>query len=393
LHRWRGRVDLKPLSTQDLEDEQMTMSRRTALALAAAATAAPALAAAKDPIAGWTVINALGGPLDPNDTVEHPRPVLTPRILADAKASGMTAVNWTIGYVGSKKEPFQDSIADIGAIDVLIRQHARDVLKVTSVADIVRAKAERKVGLIYGFQNAAQMGDDPARADIFADLGVRVIQLTYNVANKLGDGCMAPEGRGLTSFGHEVVERLNANRVMVDLSHSGTQICLDAARASKQPISINHTGCRSLVDLPRNKTDEELKLVADKGGFVGIYFMPFLTLSGHATAADVVAHIEHALTICGEDHVGIGTDGPTTQIDDLKGYQAALAKEHTERVAKGIAAAGERADTEPFVVELSGPDQFRKLARLMAARGHKTARIEKILGTNFVRYARDVWGA
>jgi membrane dipeptidase len=204
---------------------------------------------------------------------------------------------------------------------------------------------------------------------------------------------MAPEDRGLTPFGREVIERINANRAMVDLSHSGRQICLDAARASKQPISINHTGCRALTDLPRNKTDEELRLVADKGGFVGIYFMPFLNLSGHAAAADVVAHIEHALKVCGEDHVGIGTDGGTTQIDDLEAYKTALAKEHADRVAKGISAPGERADTHPFVDDLRGPGQFRELERLLAARGHKPARIEKILGGAFVRYARDIWGA
>ena len=268
-----------------------------------------------------------------------------------------------------------------------------DLIKVLSVADIRRAQAERRIGLIYGFQNAAQMGDDASRVDIFANLGVRVIQLTYNVRNQLGDGSIVPEGRGLTPFGHEVVERLNTNRIMVDLSHSGRQICLDAARASTRPISINHTGCRALVDLPRNKTDEELRLVADKGGFIGIYFMPFLSPSGHATAADVVAHIEHALKVCGEDHVGIGTDGSITPIDDLQAYGAALAREHADRVAKGIAAPGERADTHPFVDDLRGPDQFRKLYRLLAARGHQPARIEKILGGNFVRYASDVWGA
>lgn len=133
--------------------------------------------------------------------------------------------------------------------------------------------------------------------------------------------------------------------------------------------------------------------MAEKGGFVGIYFMPFLNLSGHASAADVVAHIEQALNVCGEDHVGIGTDGGTTQIDDLEAYKAALSKEHDDRVAKGIAAPGERADTHPFADDLRGPTQFRKLYRLLAARGHTPARIEKILGTNFVRYAKDIWGA
>jgi membrane dipeptidase len=373
------------------------MNRRTLLALSAAAAATPAFAnpafaAPKDPLAGLTVINALGGLVDPN-VPEPPRPVLTPRILADARASGMTAVNWTIGYVAGPQEPFQQSVAEIGQYDALVRGHPKDVLKVLSVADIARARAEKKIGIIYGFQNAAMMGDDPARVDIFADLGVRIVQLTYNLRNQLGDGSIVPEGRGLTEFGRQVVERLNANRVMVDLSHSGRQICLDAARASKQPISINHTGCRALVDLPRNKTDEELHLVADKGGFVGIYFMPFLNLSGHASAADAVAHIEHALNVCGEDHVGIGTDGGTTPIDDLEAYKDALRKEHEDRKAKGIAAPGERADTHPFVDDLRGPDQFRKLYRLLAERGHKPGRIEKVLGGNFVRYARDIWGA
>jgi membrane dipeptidase len=373
----------------------MTPNRRTALALMAGALASPAAArtvGAADPIASMTVINALGGLVDPNDTADRPRPVLSHRILADARASGMTAVNWTVGFVFGTEEPFQESVAEVAQYDRLIRENPRDLVKVLTTADIARAKAERKVGVILGFQNAAMMGDDASRVDIFADMGVKIIQLTYNLPNQLGDGSMGKEGRGLTPFGRQVIERLNANRVMVDLSHSGRQICLDAARASKQPISINHTGCRALTDLPRNKTDEELRLVAAKGGFVGIYFMPFLAPDGQARATDVVAHIEHALNVCGEDHVGIGTDGGTTQIDDLKTYAVALAKENAERRAAGISAPGESATTYPFVVDLRGPDQFRKLAAMLAARGHSTARIEKIMGLNFIRYGREIWG-
>jgi len=372
----------------------MTLPRRTLLSLAAAAAAAPALAAPRhDPIAGLTVVNALGGLYNPNDTSERDGPKLDARILADAHASGVAAVNMTLGYVSGQKEPFEQSVREIGQWDRLVAGHSGDLMKVRSAADIARARASGRVGLIYGFQNAAMMGQDASRADIFADLGVRIVQLTYNDRNQLGDGSMVPEGRGLTPFGREVVARLNANRLMVDLSHSGRQICLDAAHASTQPISINHTGCRALVDLPRNKTDEELRLVASRGGFVGIYFMPFLNASGHARAEDVVAHIEHAIQVCGEDQVGLGTDGGMTQVDDLEAYKSALAKEIAERRAAGISATGERPDTYPFVVDLRGPDQFRKLARLLAARGHRPARIEKILGGNFVRYAKEVWGA
>lgn len=372
----------------------MTLDRRRFLAISAttlAVPALPAIAMGHDPLARLTVINALGSIDDPN-IPEIPPGMLTPRIIADARASGTTAVNCTLGYVAGPQEPFQKSVSDIAVYDAMIRRHPDDLRKILSVADIRRAKAENRIGLIYGFQNAAQMGSDVSRVDIFANLGVRIVQLTYNLRNQLGDGAIVPEGLGLTAFGHDVVARLNENRIMVDLSHSGRQICLDAIQASRQPISINHTGCRALTDLPRNKTDEELRLVAEKGGFVGIYFMPFLNLSGHARAVDVVAHLEHAIKICGEDHVGIGTDGGTTPIDDLEAYKLALAKEHEDRKAKGVAAPGERADTHPFVDDLRGPDQFRKLYSLLAERGHKPARLEKIFGTNFMRYASDVWG-
>jgi membrane dipeptidase len=342
---------------------------------------------------GGIIINALGGLDDPNRGSDGLVPELSPRVLTEAHASGLTAVNITLGYVSGPDDPFEASVRDIAATDALVRQHDRDVIKILTAADIRRAKAEKKVGLIYGFQNGAMMGNDVKRVDIFADLGVRVFQLTYNPANQLGDGSMAPQNRGLTPFGREVVARLNARHVMVDLSHSGEQTCLDAARASTAPISINHTGCRAVTDLPRNKTDAELRLVAEKGGFIGIYFMPFLNASGHAHAEDVVAHIDHAVKVCGEDHVGIGTDGSVTQIDDLKVYQAALAKEIAERTAAGISAAGERPDTYPFVVDLRGPQQFQKLAQLLAAKGYSSGRIEKILGANFLRYAQTIWGA
>ncbi len=381
---------------------RMRIDRRQLMALAAASASvmaaagtAKAFAPARtgDKAKGAIIVNALGGLGDPNQRSDSNLPLLSDRVLAEGHASGLTAVNTTLGYVAGDKDPFETSIRDIAATDRLVRAHQADVMKIWNAADIRRAHENGKIGLIYGFQNAAMMGDDASRVDIFADLGVRVIQLTYNPANQLGDGSMAPQNRGVSPFGREVIARLNDQRVMVDLSHSGEQTCLDAARVSRAPVSINHTGCRALVDLPRNKTDAELRLVAERGGFVGIYFMPFLNRSGHASADDVVAHIEHAVKICGEDHVGIGTDSDVSQIDDLEAYKAELAKEIATRRAAGISAAGERPDTYPFVLDLRGPDQFRKLARLLKAKGYSQTRIEKILGLNFLRYAELIWGA
>ena len=388
-----------------------SLDRRQFLALAGGLVAATALSASTDAPAKTSastastdpiIINALGGIGNPNLVANDPKPGtpvssntgadLDERAVADSLASGLTAVNLTLGYVAGPMEPFEHTIREIGVWDRLIRENPK-LLKVHTAADILRARDEHRLGVIYGFQNAAQVGTDPTRIDIFADLGVRVIQLTYNPRNQLGDGSIVAENHGLTPLGREVVARLNARRVMVDLSHSGEQTCLDAARASTQPISINHTGCRALTDLPRNKTDAELRLVAERGGFVGIYFMPFLEKTGHAHADDVVRHLEHAVNVCGEDHVGIGTDGSATGIDDLEAYRERAAKENAARTKAGIAAPGEGPDIFPFITDLRGVDQFRQLAGLLAARGFSRTRIEKILGGNFLRFARDVWGA
>jgi membrane dipeptidase len=371
--------------------------------VASGATSAAASNAAPGTWHDALIINALGDLDDPNpapgakdpagptQAVQGVQP-LNERAIHDAMASGLNAINITLGYVSGNMEPFEYTISEIAQWDAILRKNSDRLLKVYTASDILLARGQHKIGVIYGFQNAAMVGTNPARIDIFAKLGVRVIQLTYNPANALGDGSMAPGNRGLTPLGHAVVERLNANRIMVDLSHSGEKTCLDAARASKQPISINHTGCRALNDVPRNKTDEELRLVATKGGFVGIYFMPFLNASSHATADDVVAHIEHAVDVCGEDHVGIGTDGSVTAIDDLEAYKSHLAAEIAARRAAGISATGERPDSFPFVVDLRGVGEFRELADRLQRRGYTTGRIEKILGRNFLRYAQDIWG-
>ncbi|GAA2206792.1 dipeptidase [Nonomuraea monospora] len=344
------------------------------------------------------VVNALGVLDNPNvadtGTLVQTSDSLTidARTLADAHASGVTAINVTLGYTMGDFDPYPHTLREIETWDAIIATHHEHLMRIDTAADIAEAKRTGRIGIIYGFQNAAAVEDRPERVATFARQGVRIIQLTYNQANQIGDGSMAPGNRGLTPLGREVVEALNEQRVMVDLSHSGERTCLEAARLSRQPVSINHTGCRALVDLPRNKTDEELRLVASQGGFVGIYFMPFLNASGHARARDVVDHIVHAVNVCGEDHVGIGTDGTITPIDDLDAYRARLAEHVALRRQAGASAVGERSDTFPFVVDLRGVDQFRELARLLEERGYSSTRIEKILGRNFRAYAETVWG-
>lgn len=382
----------------DKSDIGAFLARRDLLVAGGSALLLPATALAKTPpssIDRMIIINALGGIDNPNAVrpdIAGQGIVLDARAIGDAKASGLTAVNLTLGYYAGPDEPFEQSVRDIAQWDACIRRQSDDLCKILTAQDIITAKQSGRIGIIYGFQNAAMIGLKVDRVRLFADLGVRIIQLTYNIANEMGSGALVADDKGLTVAGAKVVAELNDNRVIVDLSHSGRQTCLDATRASVGPVAISHTGCRAVTDLPRNKSDEELRLIASKGGFVGIYFMPFVALGRRATAEDVVNHIDHAVNVCGEDHVGIGTDGDVTSHDDMDAYMAHLRKENAERRAAGISAPGEGPDVTPFIMDLRGPDQFHKLARLLTARGYNSRRIEKILGGNFLSFAREVWG-
>lgn len=344
----------------------------------------------RDPLHGLIVANGMAtldnifGPKPPG-----PPAVVSSGALVAAKSSGMTALNITMAHT----DDFEGAVANIGKWDVFIREHPQDLIKIHTTEEIRLAGAQRKIGIIYGFQNAAMVGDKPGRVDLFADLGVKAIQLTYNAPNRLGGGCMAAGDPALTAFGHEVIERLNARHVMVDLSHGGRRMCLDAVKASKQPVCISHTGCAAITNLPRNVTDEQLRAVAENGGYVGIYFIMYLTIGRSSTSADVLAHMDHAIEICGEDHVGFGSDYGIVELGDMEAQWEFWAGVIEQRSAEDLAAAGECREILPFADDLIGPGQFRSLVGAMDSHGYSSSRIEKIMGQNYLRYAKEVWGA
>jgi membrane dipeptidase len=235
------------------------------------------------------------------------------------------------------------------------------------------------------------IGEELGRLDLFYQFGVRIIQLTYNGRNLVGDGCLEPANAGLSRLGRRLVERMNELGVLIDLSHGGRQVTLDAIAASKKPVAITHTGCAGLADLPRNKTDEELRRLADRGGVAGIYLMPFLRMRGQPMAEDLIRHIEHAINVCGEDHVGIGTDIPISATQLTEKYKQ-LHREFIEKRRRlGISAPGEDPDVYLFLPDLNTPRRFETIAGKLLDRGHPEARVAKILGGNFLRLMRETW--
>lgn len=190
----------------------------------------------------------------------------------------------------------------------------RDVIvKATRSEDIVSAKKEGKHAIIWNFQNTLAIGGgvdvdrELENLDTFYNLGVRVIQLTYNLRNFVGDGCTERYQSGLTYFGYKVVERMNKLGMLIDLSHCGYQTTMDAIEASKDPVAFTHTCCRALYDHPRAKTDEQIEALAEKGGVIGILAVRYF-IGKPGNLVDMLNHVDHAVKLVGVDHVGIGTD-------------------------------------------------------------------------------------
>ncbi len=353
------------------------MAPPDALAAAAPATAARQWARYRETL----VVDACG---IPGKDTPAPQP-LDAGDLADLRDSGVAAINFTVGAVGSYATDHAQTLQSIAFWDAQIAAHPDVLVKITRGVDLAQAHRQGRVGIIYGFQDTTMYGENLDRFDAFHDLGVRIVQLTYNRRNLMGDGCLEEGNAGLSRLGRDMIARMDERHVLLDLSHCGQRTTAEGIAASRMPVAITHAGCRALADQPRNKRDEELRLLADRGGVVGIFAMPYLRNSGQVMAADVIAHIEHALKVCGEDHVGIGTDGTVSAVALTPEYRKHFADQIADRWKRGIAAPGERADSFIFAPDLNQPRRLDHLAWLLSERGHSDARIAKILGGNFAR--------
>jgi membrane dipeptidase len=336
------------------------------------------------------VIDALGGPggYIPGDDGSAP---LTPAMVRDARESGITAVNYTIAAVGNQPDLFEKTVRWLAVAERELNAHPDAFLKIRSTADLRAAKAAGKLGLIYGFQDGAMLDSDLGRLEWFYHFGLRILQPTYNQRNLLGDGCLEEANSGLSRLGRSVVERCNELGILVDLSHCGQRTTAEGIAVSRRPVAITHSGCAAIADRPRNKRDEELRALAQKGGVFGIYLMPFLRMKGQPTAEDVIRHIEHAVRVCGEDHVGIGTDGGISGITITPEYRRDHQKIVADRRRLGISAPGEDEHVYNIVLEYNTPNRLELIALDLLKRGHSEARVAKIVGGNFARLFGEVW--
>ena len=288
--------------------------------------------------------------------------------LQKLKDSGITVFHPATGYTTG--DIYENSLRDITLWDAFITAHENDFLRVDSPADLERAKASGKIGIVIGQQNSAHFRtvDD---VNHFYNLGQRVSQLTYQ-RNQLGGGSSDARDLGLTSYGAQIINRMNAIGMAVDVSHCGPRTTLDALAASRKPVLITHSNCRALVPgSPRCKADEAIQRVAAKGGVMGITMVRnFVHHGDPATMENVLDHIDHVARMVGVEHAGIGSDV------DLDGRDA------PNRAARNY--------------DLDGLHYAKKIYDLtegLVRRNYSNRNIELILGGNFKRVLSTIWSA
>jgi len=309
--------------------------------------------------------------LDCNSSPPVERLPLSQANLDLVRGSGINIIKLTLGGIN---DDFAHTVASIAQVQQLIELHPQYFTVVRNAADMARAQHEHRLGIILSFESVEMLGGQLSSFEVFRNLGVRVMQLSYNRTSPFAAGVMEPKAG-----------------VAIDVSHANPATTADVLASSSQPPVMTHAGCAAVHVHPRNKTDEQLRALAAKGGVVGIYDLPYLTPSPRQpTVDDYMAHLAHALEIAGEDHVGIGSDVGIAPLDISPAGMAETEHELKERRAAGLAAPEE--DRPPYVVGLNTPRRLEIIADRLLKRGYSAGVTEKVLGANFARVLTQIWG-
>ncbi|MBQ7036897.1 MAG: dipeptidase [Clostridia bacterium] len=246
--------------------------------------------------------------------------------------------------------------------DVFYRETAKcGMVPILNGETLSKTIEEGGVGAILSMEDGRGLCGSLSVLRMLYRLGFRLITLTWNGENELGQGAVGSEGKGLTPFGKEVVSEMNRLGMMVDVSHLSERGFWDTMEITKKPTIASHSNAKAICDHPRNLSDEQIRALIKNGGGIGInFYTVFLNGTEKAEISDVIRHIEHILSLGGADALGLGSD------------------------FDGIGTAPEGLGTARGMQLL-----FDALARL----GYKEELIEKIAYKNFVRIFKSAFSA
>lgn len=320
------------------------------------------------------------------DAMGEIRTIYTMDLVDKILASGTRAIAITLtdpklyGH-----ESFDKLLEDLADYDRYFYEHPTHYIKATRIVDVDLAVKEKKLAVFYLIQSSEPIEKDLKRLDLLYNLGLRSVQLTYNYRNFVGDGCYERTDAGISNFGVELIERLNAKGMLIDLSHAGMKTMAEAINTSKKPVIISHSTCRTLYTHPRNTTDENLRLLASRGGVIGMCQMrTFMTKEKTNNLEVYFDHIDHAVKVAGIDHVAIGSDRDHRVIPDTEEEIKILLEEEGAQFKP--------ADWPLYLEKLNGPSRMNVIRENLVKRKYTQAQIDKIMGENLFRLYKEVVG-
>ncbi|MBU2644090.1 dipeptidase [bacterium] len=292
--------------------------------------------------------------------------------------SGVTVVNATVAAWQNPAE----TIDFVGQMYQKLEKHSDIALQVRCMADIETARASSRVGMILGFQDTSPVADQIHLLRVYHELGIRIMQLTYNTENRVGFGCQAPEDKGLTDYGRQVIAEMNRLGILIDLSHCGPRTTMEAIEASAGPVAITHANPASQFPHPRNKSDDIIRALVDKGGVIGALSFPaMITSQLPASIENYLDVIDYLVTLVGVDSVGLGPD-----------FMEHMPPEIEEAALKALPP-----DMQTLFRNMPPVERFSSIVDLpnvtagLLKRGYSEADAAKILGQNWIGLYRRVW--
>ena len=249
-----------------------------------------------------------------------------------------------------------------------------------SFQEILDARKNRKTALLITMEGVDPLGTDLDLLRVFYELGVRAIGLTHARRNAAGNGgIFAPTGSprdGLTAFGRDVVQACEALGVIVDLAHISPAGFDEILAITTKPPIISHTNARKYYDIERNITDEQIKMIGERRGVIGVNAVLVSPKKEESTLDRYIDHIEHVADLIGIDGVGIGFD-----------FFEFIYRQWTDSAKKELAA---KFTTPHFIPDLSNHSHARNLTRRLIERGFSDENIEKILRGNWMRIFKEL---
>ena len=308
------------------------------------------------------------------------------KIFREMRAGGLNAVHVTIAY----HEGFREAVLNFERWNTWFERFPDLIMKGLTASDIDRARASGRTAVFFGFQNPSPMEDDIGLVEILHTLGARFMQLTYNNQSLLAAGCYEAEDSGVTRMGRQVIKEMNRVGLVVDMSHSADRSTIEAAEISERPIAITHANPHAWAPALRNKRDDVIRAVTEKGGMIGFSLYPHhLRDKSDCTLESFCAMVAETADKYGVDHIGIGSDLCQDQPDSVVEWMRV--GRWTKEIDYGEGSAG-NPGFPPQPPWFRDNRDFGNIERGLSAIGFGAENIAKFMGGNWYRFFETSFG-